>query len=238
MGTLVYNSLNLGIDYTNQITLGELIAIAISFLGGFALLILWVRKKNAPSRMYDLSFLDGSSGSFPPGYVYSQPFRYNTTTTSETNGIAEIRARVRALQGVDIEEIGFRLVNRNWCPSRPSPFPLWMWQGVRPSTEGVFVTNLWDAEWEREQSIDPHRLARGQPHSLPDDSGGYRLNFGQARRRILARDSLWIRVIIQAGANWNGHLEFQGPSQDQQRAYRRRHVTLVFNSDMKGTQGR
>ena len=226
----------LGVNFTSEVTIGEMIAIAISLLGGVVIIVIGIRKKTEPSRMYDLSFLDGSSGSFPPGYVYNQAFSKKITAKSETDGLAVMLVRIRARQGVDIESIGFRLVNRRWFPSRPNPFPLWMWQGVRPSTEGVFVTNLWDAEWEREQSINHFRLTRGQPHALADESGGYRLSFCQGKLRMLARDSLWIRVIVDVSNNWAGHLEFQGPSQDQQRAYTRRSVVIVLKAGTEDFQ--
>jgi hypothetical protein len=188
---------------------------------------------------YDLRFGE-QSADFPPGYVSSHTWPKTATANDDV-----LYARVIAYANVQVESVDFRLVKRVWLPNRFWPFPLWAWVPIRISTDRVHVDNLWDAELERQKVLNPYLQIRLRPAAQPDETGGYRMFFGQPGLSMLAGDSMWIRVItsftVVNGENdlpdWRGHLEFQGPSNDGRRAYVRRSVVIKRSSPLALRQG-
>lgn len=206
------------IQIASQITLGEIITIGIISI--LIPIIFWIWRRSLPMRAYSITFLDMPKD-FPPSYAKSQHYLKKASGRAGNDGLATIYTRVLANHGVDVHEISFRLVKKAWF----SKLPLWGWEAATPSEDGVFVTNIWDADWEQQRQINPYRIDRGQPLSELNSEGGYCLKFGK-EMHLLANDSLWVRVIIDVRSNWDGYIEFQGASPDNRRAYKRRKITL------------
>jgi len=169
---------------------------------------------------------------FPPYFPSAKRYLKQAHAQAGSDHLAAVYTRILARHGVAVKEINFRLVRRVWFPKSPIPLPLWRWEPARPSKDGVFVTYICDEDWELQHAVNPSTMARPKPLSEPDNVGGYRLDFGK-EIRLLPNDSLWLRVIIDVRSNWEGQIEFQGPSPDKRCAYKRRKITLQSTGDME-----
>ena len=200
----------LGIDLVNQITIGEIIIISVSIV-----IVIWaaVWRFTSPSRAYKMTLFDNSIDRLIPnnGKEVSK-FRLGK------DGIAEVHVRIVAKAGVNIEKVRFRLVNKG-CPYG-------RWIGEKGGR--AFIYRVSDKDLEREGEINPYQQSRGIPPYSQEGQAGI-LHF--SNRRLLKGDIMWCRVIIGANGEWNGYLEFCGPSGDNRPAYSRHKITLQLNPD-------
>ena len=203
----------LGIDWVNQITTGEIIAISVSVVIVIGTVFMFFWRHTSPNRAYKMTLFDNSIDRLIPnnGNEVSK-FRLGK------DGIAEVHVRIVAKAGVNIEKICFRLVNKG-CPYG-------RWIGEKGGRASIY--RVWDKDLEREREINPYQQSRGTPLYSQEGQAGI-LHF--SNRRLLKGDIMWYRVIIRANEEWNGYLEFCGPSGDNRPAYSRHKITLQLNPD-------
>ena len=208
----------LAIDWVNEITTGEIIAIGLSILIIIGAVIRIIYKQTSPNRAYKMALFDSSIDQLVPKddsevseYIIRQ------------DNIAEVHVRLTVKTGTNVESIRFRLVNR--------VFPRWRWVVERPGH--AFVEKIWDKDWERERTVNPFILSRGSPLYIQDNEVGI-LYFGN--RSQLKGDIVWYRVIIHANTNWEGYLEYSAPSGDGRYAYSRRKIILQSTYNKGGSQ--
>lgn len=210
----------LGIDWVNQITTGEMIAISVSVVIVIGTVFMFFWRHTSPSRAYKMTLFDSSVDRLIPndGNEVSK-FRLGQ------DGIAEVHVRIITKTGVNIEKIRFRLVNK------VCPYGRRRWIAER-GRRG-FIEKIYHKDLEKESKINPYQPSRGAPLYRQEDQAGILL-FNN--RRFLKGDIIWYRVIIHASEEWNGYLEFCGPSGDNRPAYSRRKITLQLNPDKGDSQ--
>lgn len=181
-----------------------------------------------PWRMWDVRFFEGSDvifgQDFPPSEVYKHRWPKGISVTAP-NECADIRVRVKATSGVDVSEIGGRLVERVWFPR---VYRIWGWQPISPNQSGVTYSDARDEQWRRDD--DYQVTSRPKPKQYPDGANGWRLKFPGQSLRVLKGDSLWITVTLHVDKEWTGHFEFQGPTASGGRGYKRRKITVKPSS--------
>lgn len=204
-----------GIDFKNEITIGELIAIALTCTGAIVFLVMAIWKCTTADRTFSLWFLDEevNTADFPPAHANARRWRSKAIIKS-SNGL--LRLRVKAHAGVLVRDLDVRFVQRRKC-LRLLP---WRWASAQ---EQIEVTDgLLDAYANRlSVSGEPRATVR------PDTVGGQRLIYTPTPQWISGGGSLWLEVPLKTKVScWKGHLEFQGPSPAGNRAYKRRSVEI------------
>ena len=138
--------------------------------------------------------------------------------------MAVLHAHVTALKAATIGKLKFSLAERrNAGFSLRHPLTFRVWNEVRPS-QGVFITNLWDADWEDTHTQTPRGIVTPQPVASPYDYG-YVMEFHNPKALIVG-ECLWIRVVTDVRGDWDGYLEFGAPAADGKWAYARRRICL------------
>jgi len=137
-----------------------------------------------------------------------------------TDGLAEVHTQIVCKKAVSLRSCSFRLVDRRF---RPHLFGLRRWAPVPPRI--AFVTNVWDAEWERGRKHPLRTSYRPSPVANLNDTGGYTVSYSEPLS-LLATESLWFRVIVDVQRNSQGYLEFEGPAPDGRPA--RTHMRVVL----------
>jgi hypothetical protein len=141
------------------------------------------------------------------------------------DGIAEVHVRITVKMGVNIDKIRFRLVNK------VCPYGRRRW--ITEMAGRAFVEKIYDKDLEKEKEINPYQQSRNTPHYRQEDQASI-LHFGS--RRLLRGDIMWYRVLIHANEEWDGYLEFGGPSGDNRPAYSRHKITLQLSPDKESSQ--
>ena len=203
----------------NAMELFATVSIVIAVLWGFRR---WYYSRSRHT--YDIRYAP-PDGEFPPNFLKEIKWKKRDYFCAGYDDLSEVRIRGRAKRGVSVRGVSVQLVKRVWLPRKFIPYPLWDWNRVRISAEGVHVSDIYDAEHERQTGLWGQS---SQPDSWrePDDSGGYRLWFKGQSLELLQGDSLWLRVLLDIRQEWSGHIEFQSASQDNKRAYMRRSIRL------------
>lgn len=203
--------ITLGITFTNEITTGELIAIAISVLIVGGAIVQFILKLTAPSRAYNMTVFDSSIDKLMTK-KNSEVKEYKV----QQDNLAEIHVKIVAKVGASVEHISFRLLKR----------ALFHWVDEQPRR--VSVENIWDKDWEVEHKINPYISLRGRPAYTQEHGTGV-LHFGN--RSQLKGDIMWYRVIIHANEDWSGYLEYCAPLGDGRYAKSRRRIILRLTPD-------
>jgi hypothetical protein len=205
---------------TYQLTLDPLTWDSVVAVGLFVLALLgtvarfWYRCTE-PGRTYAMYFQQHPY--FAPS---GQSNRREKGVEIATKEQAELHVHIACKKAVSLGSCSFRLVDRQF---RPRPFGLWRWNPASPRI--AFVTNVWDADWEKRRQ-QPLRIDyKPSPTASPNDIGGYTVSYSEPLA-LLAGSPLWFRVIVDVRDSWRGHLEFEGPAPDGRHARTCRHVVL------------
>jgi hypothetical protein len=209
----------LNIEWVNEITIGETIAIGISALIIISTIITCLLKLTSPNRAYDMALFDKSIENLIS--TNNDEVREYKVGQDHTT---EIHARITVKSGTSIEKIRFRLVKRG--------FPYWRWIPERP--RNAYICRIWDKYLENERSMNPYSLSRGTPlYTQKNETGILHLS----NVRLLKGDIVWYRVIIMSNIDyWEGYLEYCGPSSDNRPAYSRRKIIVRSTTDIKDSQ--
>ena len=151
----------------------------------------------------------------------NKPRKKSGNVDADASTEVVLHTRVLAKKPVTVSSCSCRLVGRQL---RPRLFGLWCW--IPPKPQIAFVTNIWDAEHEKLNKQRRFGIAfRPSPTAALNNEGGYTVEYSEPLQ-LLAGDSLWFRVVVAVFRNWNGYLEFSGPSPDGRRAFTQRSVKL------------
>ena len=205
----------------DPISWDSFIAIGLFALAGLISFSIFWYRSHTPRRTFQLDFQQHPLS--VPIALSNGPQR-TATVGAEPDGLAELHAHITAIRAATIGKLKFSLIER-----RRAHYSLWrpltfrIWKSVRPS-QGVFITNLWDADWEATHKQTVHRIITPQPVASPYDYG-YLMEFHNPKTLIVG-ECLWIRVIVDVRNDWDGHLEFEAPAADGKWANARRRISL------------
>ena len=192
---------------TGEIVGGAVGGIVSAFIVS---LLVWLWRRASPFRAYDVTYLGSESPDFPPARIREHRWT-KAQSYSSRNREVSVRLRAKATHEVRIDEANVRLVERVRRWPRPT------WRG-KTSAQGTYMNNLNDAGWSTQ-------AGRPKPTSEPDGAQGWRLRF-PGGLHLIEGDSLWLEATITVQDNWDGYVEFMGPSADGRRCYKRRQLTL------------
>lgn len=209
-----------GVYMIYQLTLDPLTWDSVVAIGLFGLALLWAvgqfwYRSTEPGRIYAMYFQR-----HPYFAPIGQPNRREKSAEIATKELGELHVHMACKKAVSLVSCSFRLVDRQF---RPHPFGLWCWSPASPRI--AFVTNVWDADWEKRRQQPLHIDYKPSPTASPNDTGGYTVSYSEPLP-LLAASPLWFRVIVDVRDNWQGHLEFEGPTPDGRHARAYRHVVL------------
>lgn len=199
-----------------EITFGDSITIGIAVVTSVILIIIWIRKQTLPNRAYKMSLFDSSIDK-----VISENKEVEEFKVYRDN-LAQIYVKIIANVGTNITNISFSLVKR-LCPCQ--------WEIEK--SRYVFIESIWDKDLEDEHAINSSQSSRRTPLYRQENGTGV-LHFDS--RNTLKGDVMWFRVIAHANIDWEGYLEYCGPSGDNRRAYTRKKIILRLNHDKVDSQ--
>ena len=203
-----------------------------TFFGGLGIAVLVglrrVQQYTIPSRIYEMMFLRQPS-EFPPAHASRMCYGKSGYSSGPDD---PIYVRIRARHGISLSELDIRLVHRcwglrQWRPWRP--IDLWWWDNAPQTT--VAIRDVVDAHTSRYQTVE------SPPVMDADGVGGKRLIYGRPKT-LLARDAMWLKLEVESTVQWDGQIQFLGPSPDGRRAYVRRRCRVIPRQPARDAQGR
>jgi hypothetical protein len=215
--TGVYAICQLSLD---PLTWDSVVAVGLFGVAVLAALARWWYRHTEPGRTFEMVF-----EAHPFFHVPAQGENRARKKSGEVHAGARsalvLPIHVTAKKPVSVPSCSCRLVGRQL---RPGLFRLWRWTPPHPGI--AFVTNIWDAEHEALNKQRPFgTYYRPSPIATLNNEGGYTVTYS-APLKLLAKDSLWFRVVVIVSKNWDGYLEFSGPAMDGRRASTQRGVKL------------
>lgn len=209
-----------GIYMVYQLALDPLTWDSAVAVGLFGLAILWAvaqfwYRSTEPGRTYTVFFQQHPY--FAPIGQSNRPKKGAKIATKER---AELHVHIACKKAVSLGSCSFRLVDRQF---RPRAFGLWCWNPVSPRI--AFVSNVWDADWEKRRQQPLHIDYKPSPTANLNDIGGYTVSYSEPLP-LLAGSPLWFRVIVDVRDSWRGYLEFEGPAPNGRYARTYRHIVL------------
>ena len=209
-----------GAYMTYQLTLDPLTWDSVVAAGLFGLALLWAVAQfwyrcTEPARTYAMYFQQ-----HPYFAPIGQSNRREKRAEIATKELGELHVHIACKRAVSLGSCSFRLVDRQF---RPRPFGLWCCNPASPRI--AFVTNVWDADWEKRRQQPLHIDYKPSPTANLNDIGGYTVSYSEPLP-LLAGSPLWFRVIVNVRDSWRGLLEFEGPTPDGRHARSYRHIVL------------
>ena len=202
-------------------TWDSVVTVGLWLIGVLGFLALVTYRRTEPGRTFGVTFQVHPYFQVPEEAGNESTKKWEQPTPPGQSDVT-LHVRVTANKPVSLSSCSCRLVGRQL---RPGIFRLWRW--IPPSPKVAFVTNIWDAEWERQSATNPLQHYRPSPVArLNSDGVGYTVTYSEPLR-LLAGESLWFRVIVTVFRDWEGYLEFSGPAPDGRQASAYRRVKLT-----------
>jgi len=212
------------IDFVSQITLGEVIAISLTAVGGIVIFGKWLWDKASPNRFYNLDFCNVDIA-YKKITEKEQFTKQASVMVRRVADVGVIFPRILARQKVLIDDISIRFVRRAWFPRKPNPCPLWDWHTASPS-EGGFISDIRDLEWENQKNINPNKILSPRPEFITDSYHVAHLKYSPSTS-IPENTQLPLGVDVHIYKKWCGFIELKLPTPNNKYAYKRGRITLL-----------